>query len=89
MGTTSDHLDTSSKKLLLDYFNATETVVKLTAQWEATSEEGMSAYRELLNRERFPEGPQLCYSLGLDVRVSATLSPAVTAIPAPTTVPSP
>ena len=66
-----DHLDPHSKNLLLDYFNSPETVAKLSGQWATASEEGMNAYKELLNRERFPEGPQLCYSLGLDVRVRA------------------
>ena len=77
-----DHLDPSSKKLLLDYFQFSEIMAKLNIQWETASEEGMSAYKELLNRERFPDGPQLCYSLGLDVRVSATL--AITATPSRT-----
>ena len=80
-----DHLDPSSRKLLLDYFNSPETVAMLTAQWESASEEGMNAYKNLLNREGFPTGPQLCYSLGLDVRVSATPTPTAT----PTGVPSP
>ena len=79
-----DHLDSSSRKPLLDYFSSPETVVKLTARWEAASEEGMNAYKELLNRERFPEGPQLCYSLGLDVRVSAPVSPTPTPSPVST-----
>ena len=90
-----DHLDAASKKALLDYFNSPETVARVTAQWEASSEEGMHALRELLDRERFPEGPQLCYPLGLDVRVSATLTPTATPtrtpvaqIATPTTVPS-
>ena len=52
--------------------------IKLSGQWATASEEGMNAYKELLNRERFPEGPQLCYSLGLDVRVRAPLSPTPT-----------
>ena len=56
------------------HFNSPVTVAKLSGQWETASEEGMNAYKELLNRERFPEGPQLCYSLGFDVRVRASLS---------------
>ena len=91
-----DHLEPSSRKLLLDYFNSPETVAKLSGRWETASEEGMNAYKELLNIERFPEGPQLCYSLGLDARVSATLTPTATPsstptaqIATPTTIPSP
>ena len=99
-----DHLDTSSERILLAYSNSPETVAKLTAQWGAASEEGMNAYKKLLNRERFPEGPQLCYPFGLDVRVSTTLTPTATPTrtpmaqiatparlpnPSPTTTPSP
>ena len=84
-----DHLDPSSKNLLLDYFNSPEAVAKLSGQWETASEEDMNAYKELLNRQRFPEGPQLCYPLGLDVRVSATLSPTPTPSPvSPTAMPT-
>ena len=64
-----DYLDPTSKKSLLGYFHSTTTMEKLSAQWESASEEGMKAYKELLNKGRFPEGPQLCYPLGLDVRV--------------------
>ena len=38
------------------------------AQWEGASEEGMRALKALLDSERFPEGPQLRYPFGLDVR---------------------
>ena len=64
-----DHLDASSKKGLLDYFDSIKTTEKFIAQWESASEEGMKALSELLNIARFPEGPQLCYPLGLDVRI--------------------
>ena len=91
-----DHLDPSSRKLLLDYFNSPETVAKLSGQWKTASEEGMNAYKELLNIERFPEGPQLCYLLGLDARVSAMLTPTAAPsstptaqIATPSTIPSP
>ena len=86
-----DHLDSSSQTTLLDYFDSIKNTETFLAQWRNAGEEGMYAYRELLNRERFPEGPQLCYSLGLDVRVSATLGPAGTATPVPsaTSVPTP
>ena len=92
----ANHLDASSEKLLLDYFDSPDTVAKVTAQWEAASEEGMHALKEVLDKERFPDGPQLCYPLGLDVRVSASLTPDTTPTPTPgarvatpTRVPSP
>ena len=58
-----DHLDSSSKGTLLDYFEPIKTMEKFIAQWQNASEEGMRALSELLNKERFPEGPQLCYPL--------------------------
>ena len=65
-----DHLDSSSKKSILDYFDSIKTTdSKFIAQWQNASEEGMKALSELLNIARFPEGPQLCYTLGLDVRL--------------------
>jgi hypothetical protein len=64
-----DHLDSSSKKTLLTYFDTIKTKKKFIAQWQNASEEGMRAYSELLNKDTFPEGPQLCYPLGLDVRL--------------------
>ena len=91
-----DYLDPSSKATLLAYFDSAETKRTVAAQWETASEEGMQALKELLNRERFPDGPQLCYPLGLDVSVSATLTPTTmpTKTPTaqnatPTRVPSP
>ena len=63
-----DHLDASSKKTLLAYFDFIKTTEKFIGQWESASEEGMKPQSELLNIGRFPEGPELCYPLGLDVR---------------------
>ena len=63
------HLDPPSLTSLLDYFDSVKTTEKFVAQWETAREEEFKAYKELLNRERFPQGPQLCYPLGLDVRV--------------------
>ena len=65
-----DYLDTSGKTALLDYFSSSAVTDKLTAQWGTAVEEGMQAYIELLNNDRYPDGPQLCYPLGLDVRVA-------------------
>ena len=63
-----DHLDSSSRKALLDYFDSIKATGKFLSQWQNSSEEGMKGLSELLNQARFPEGPQLCYPLGLDVR---------------------
>ena len=61
-------LDTASREALLGYFDALRTTQAFMAQWEGASEEGMRALKALLDSERFPEGPQLCYPFGLDVR---------------------
>ena len=64
-----DYLGQDSRASLRDYFRSADTIARLTVRWESASEEGMNAYVELLNPERFPDGLQLCYPLGLDVRV--------------------
>ena len=64
-----NQLDLDANTSLLSYFRAADTQTRLTAQWGSVREEGMFSNKELLNAERFPEGPQLCYQLGLDVRV--------------------
>ncbi len=69
-----NYLDPISRKSLLAYFDSIKTTEKFIEQWETASEEGMMAYKELLNKETYPEGPQLCYPLGLDVRVPADTS---------------
>lgn len=84
-----DHLDASSKETVLAYFDSLKTKETFLAQWRNASEEGMNAYKELLNREKSPEGPQLCYSLGLEVRVSVTPTPTTVPIATPTRAPSP
>ena len=62
-----DHLDPSSQTTLLDFFDSIKNTEAFQTQWRNAGEEGMNAYQELLNRERFPGGPQLCYELGLDL----------------------
>ncbi len=86
-----DYLDPISMKSLLAYFDSIKNTQMFIGQWETATEEGMKAYKELLNKERYPEGPQLCYPLGLDVRVptdissdAVTLTPTVTS-PVPVT----
>lgn len=64
-----DYLDRDFNTSLLSYFRSEGTMAWLTAQWKTARDEGKYAYKELLNVETFPEGPQLCYALGLDVRV--------------------
>ncbi|MCZ6891304.1 MAG: M23 family metallopeptidase [Chloroflexi bacterium] len=64
-----DHLDPSSTETLRGYFDSVRASEEFITQWETAIEEGSKAYMELLNGDRFPEGPQLCYPLGLDVRM--------------------
>ena len=71
-----NYLDPISRKSLLAYFDSIKTTEKFIGQWETASEEGIKAYKELLNKERYPAGPQLCYPLGLDVRVPIDTSSA-------------
>ena len=84
-------LDPVARKSLLAYFDSIKTTEQFIERWGTASEEGMNAYKELLNKEMYPQGPQLCYPLGLDVRAPADTSlptveptPTVTS-PAPVT----
>ena len=64
-----DYLDAASGTALLELFESLKTRGALRAAWETATEEGAMAYRALLDAEKFPDGAQLCYPLGLDVRV--------------------
>ena len=55
-----EYLDPPSKDPLLGYFNSQETQVRVSALWETASEEGVSAYQGLLDREPSPS-----YGIGL------------------------
>ena len=64
-----DYLDAASRTALLELFESLKRTGALRARWETATEEGAMAYRALLDAEKYPDGAQLCYPLGLDVRV--------------------
>ena len=84
-----NYLDPSSRSSLLAYFDSIKTTETFIGQWETASEEGMKAYKELLNEQSYPEGPQLCYPLGLDVRVPTDTSLATVKLTPTVTSPVP
>ncbi|MFQ6011862.1 MAG: peptidoglycan DD-metalloendopeptidase family protein [Nitrososphaerales archaeon] len=65
-----DQLDPVSQITLLSKFNEIIRVhANFITGWSSADDEGRLPLRELLNEERFPEGAQLCYPPGTDVRV--------------------
>ncbi len=64
-----DYLDAAPRSALLELFESLKATGALRARWETATEEGAMAYRALLDAEKYPDGAQLCYPLGLDVRV--------------------
>jgi len=60
-----DNLDPGLKEVLVERFLDTNQF----GAWETAIDDGMLPLKELLDTEKFPDGPQLCYPLGLDVRV--------------------
>ncbi len=64
-----DQLASAGQRPLLDRFNAIRTGDGFVRAWETAEEESALPYTGLLDRSEFPEGPQLCYPLGTDVRV--------------------
>lgn len=65
----ADLLDGPDEKALQEFFDSIRSTETFINAWRFASEDGMKAYESLLDEERFPQGPQLCYLLGLDVRV--------------------
>lgn len=53
-----------------DHFNETiRTDSLFISGWEDAEEEGQFPFRAFLDLENYPEGPQICYPIGTDVRI--------------------
>ncbi len=61
-------LRTADQKALENRFRKIAKTDAFISSWQNAVEEGMYAYRELLNTEKFSNGPELCYPPGTDVR---------------------
>ena len=53
------------------WFDALRGTPDLLNQWRTSVREGQHEWRGLLDTSRFPNGPQLCYPPGTDVRIPA------------------
>ena len=68
-----DQLDAPGRAALTGRFDEIRASEGFVQAWSTLVSDGMLAYRELLNAERFPDGAQLCYPPGTDVRESTML----------------
>ena len=64
-----DHLTAEDKEKFEGEFNKLKTTPKFIRAWNDVNEEGMYPTRGALDKEKYPDGPQLCYPLGTDVRI--------------------
>lgn len=63
-----EHLNSEDKQKLLNAWEEIRISAKFIESWRNAFEDGAYPYRALLNKDKFPSGPQLCYEYGLDVR---------------------
>ena len=61
-------LGTADRAGLEARFSEVVAAGDLTAYWRTDQREGRFPLRALLDPARFPDGPQLCYAPGTDVR---------------------
>ncbi len=66
-----EQLDTTDRVALEDRFdNILRVHPDFISSWQTVTMEGMLPWRELLDPTNYPDGPQLCYPKGTDVRVA-------------------
>lgn len=63
-----DYLESEQSNALSSWWNEYRESRHLRDSWNTTFEEGKYAFRGLLDTLKYPDGPQLCYPLGTDVR---------------------
>jgi murein DD-endopeptidase MepM/ murein hydrolase activator NlpD len=63
-----DFLISDEKTRLDSWWEEYSSTQHLINSWDTTFEEDKYPFRGLLDVSRYPSGPQLCYSLGTDVR---------------------
>lgn len=64
-----DYLESDAKQQLKDAFDRIKKTPAFLQFWHTANEEGRYQYRGLLDETTYPNGPQLCYSLGTDARI--------------------
>lgn len=63
-----DFLSGNDNKNLLLWWDEYSKGQQLVNSWRTTKEDGKYPFRELLEVALYPDGPQMCYELGTDVR---------------------
>ncbi len=64
-----DNLNGEDKQRLLAEWEEISMSPEFINSWTDSFEDGAYPYRALLDKNNFPNGPQLCYDYGLDVRI--------------------
>ena len=68
-----DLLEPTVRQQLEDEFNQTKKTQAFLESWQTANEEGYYQYKGLLDKTKYPDGPQLCYILGTDARISVNM----------------
>lgn len=63
-----DFLELTARQQLEDKFNQIKNTQTFIQSWQTANEESYYQYKSLLDTTKYPDGPQLCYPLGLDAR---------------------
>lgn len=64
-----DRLEVTARQQLEDAFDRVKKTPAFLQFWQTANEEGRYQYRGLLDETKYPNGPQLCYTLGTDARI--------------------
>lgn len=67
-----DRLEPNARQQLEDAFDRIKKTPAFLQFWQTANEEGYYQYRGLLDESKYPNGPQLCYTLGTDARIPAS-----------------
>lgn len=64
-----DLLESMAQRQLEDEFNKIKNTQTFLESWQTANAENYYQYKGLLDKTKYPDGPQLCYPLGTDARV--------------------
>jgi len=64
-----DLLEPTARQQLEDEFNQIKNTKMFLESWQTANAESYYQYKGLLDKTKYPDGPQLCYPLGTDARI--------------------
>ncbi len=64
-----DLLESTARQQLADKFNQIKNTQTFLESWQTANAENYYQYKGLLDKTKYPDGPQLCYPLGTDARI--------------------